>query len=53
MRPHEFDQALAATLDIARIMHRYYSELIKAGFTEKQSLALTISYQQSLLGGIK
>ncbi len=37
-----------ATQDVARIVWRYYSQLLEEGFDEAQAFGLTIEYQRLL-----
>lgn len=46
-----FDQALRACVDVARLLVAYRDALVAQGFTRSEALALTVAYQQQLLGG--
>lgn len=46
----ELDQTLAGLVDMARLIHGYYTGLLAAGFNEAQAFGLTLGYQAAIAG---
>lgn len=43
------DQLLRAVKDVATVVRGYHQALLEAGFAPAEALALTVSYQQTIL----
>jgi len=44
------DQLLRGLGDLAQVISTYYGELVTRGFTTDQALAMTMAYQQIIVG---
>lgn len=45
----QLDQAMAEMATLAKIIHAHYAAMLAAGFTCDQALALTLSYQATVV----
>lgn len=47
----QFDQALEAIKDIARLTKAHYDNLIKSGFSAQEALYLSGEFQKNIISG--
>ena len=45
----DLDQAIAGMAEVARLLHGYFTQLVAAGFSERQALTMTVACQRHLL----